>query len=87
MRGFLVTARGGSGIVIANLDDGIINSGMRGFLGTARGGSGIVITKLDDGIINSGIKHYRDYQSFRKSTDTDARVFYYKWISYVLVNG
>ena len=27
--GFLVTARGGSGIVIAKLDDGIINSGIR----------------------------------------------------------
>ena len=54
--GFLVTARGGSGIVIAKLDDGIINSGMRGFLVTAKGGSCIVIAKLDDGIINSGMR-------------------------------
>ena len=51
MRGFLVTARGGSSIVIAKLDDGIINSGIRGFLVTARGGSSVVIAKLDDGII------------------------------------
>ena len=37
MRGFLVTARGGSGIVIAKLDDGIINSGMRGVSGHSKG--------------------------------------------------
>ena len=37
MREFLVTARGGSGIVITKLDDGFINSGMRGFLVTALG--------------------------------------------------
>ena len=62
MRGFLVTARGGSGIVIAKLDDGIINSGMRGFLVTARGGRGIVTAKLDDGIINLGMRGFWSQQ-------------------------
>ena len=62
MRGFLVTARGGSGIVTAKLEDGINNSGMRGFLVTARGGSGIVIAKLDDGIINLGMRGFWSQQ-------------------------